>query len=164
MLRTSGQCTRRSVCWRGDAALGEHDLLNLPQALGYRKVTCVLAPRTEVELLIDERALIARLHTLFGAHEKIPYEIRRADFGSTQFKAVNLAGALAALRNHDWMAELRYESSMASSGEDPSKPCICFRAGTGATLHICPRQGGTAACFFMAPYYLRKSPGETLGA
>jgi hypothetical protein len=74
---------------------------------------------------------------------------------------VNLTHALAILRSHDWGAEIAYQTSLASSGQDACAPSMAFNAGTGATLHIYPRADASAECFFIEPYHQWASSAAT---
>jgi hypothetical protein len=85
------------------------------------------------------------------APEKVSYWIQRADYKATPDSApVTLNEALSVLHDHDWEAELSYETELENS--DKKKPCwagVGFVTETGHLLHICPRRDGRAACYFL---------------
>jgi hypothetical protein len=81
--------------------------------------------------------------------EKVSYWIQRADFTSTDLGPVSLAEALVILHEHDWKAELGYETALETDAKENCPPGIGFVTKNQHQLHICPRRDGTADCYYM---------------
>jgi hypothetical protein len=82
---------------------------------------------------------------------RMPYWIQRADYSSTDFDPMTLRGARVILSTHDWPAELSYARSLEQAGTDMCPPGVGFVPGAGRVLHICPREEGSAHCFYEDP-------------
>jgi hypothetical protein len=86
--------------------------------------------------------------SLWGS-AKLPYWRQRADFTAADFPAATFNDALAALRGHDWAAELDLMDELEAAGHEFCLPGIGFVLETGCVLHICPNRDGTATSFYL---------------
>ena len=83
--------------------------------------------------------------SLWGS-AKLPYWRQRA---AADFPAVTFNEALAALRGHDWAAELDLMDELEATEREFCLPGIGFVLETGCVLHICPNRDGTATSFYL---------------
>lgn len=80
----------------------------------------------------------------------LEYWIQRADFSTTDFPPVDVAGALRALDVHPWPNEWQLQAQLENAGEEYCPPGIGFVDPDGPFLHVCPSAGGRYLVHFHA--------------
>ncbi len=80
----------------------------------------------------------------------LEYWIQRADFSTTDFPPVDVAGALRALDAHHWPNEWKLQAELENAGEEYCPPGIGFVDPDGPFLHVCPSAGGRYLVHFHA--------------
>jgi hypothetical protein len=80
----------------------------------------------------------------------LEYWIQRADFSTTDFAPVDVAGALRALDTHSWPDEWKLLSELENTGGESCPPGIGFVDPGGPFLHVCPGADGRYLVHFHA--------------
>lgn len=80
----------------------------------------------------------------------LAYWIQRADFTTTDYDPVDVAGALRALDAHPWHDELKFQTELENAGGEYCPPGIGFVDPDGPFLHVCPATDGRYLVHFHA--------------
>jgi hypothetical protein len=72
----------------------------------------------------------------------LAYWIQRADFTTTDYDPVDVAGALRALDAHPWHDEWTLQAELENGGGEYCTPGIGFVDPDGPFLHVCPTADG----------------------
>ena len=80
----------------------------------------------------------------------LAYWIQRADFTTTDYDPVDVAGALRALDAHPWHDELKFQTELENAGGEYCPPGIGFVDPDGPFLHVCPAADGRYLVHFHA--------------